>query len=122
MISHQVQIPQRGSQFKAHEHEAARDRREQKKGTVPRAPRNAAVRLLSERSLHNRTFEVIAKAQGAPERTLFNPFSCKEQTLVGPARELGEHIADELAHLPAQAFALEALHAVLREIIWGVSS
>ena len=80
------------------------------------ALRSAALRLVSERGLHGVTVEDITDAAGVSKRTFFNYFSCKEDALVGPGRELGEHIADELARRPAHESTLDALHAVLGEI------
>ncbi len=117
VIVHTVHIPQGGSQLDAHGHDAARGRPEQKKRAVDRALRSAALRLVSARGLHDITVEDIAKAAGVSKRTFSNHFSCNEDALVGPGRELGEHIADELARRPAQESTLDALHAVLGETV-----
>ncbi|MDA8076043.1 MAG: helix-turn-helix domain containing protein, partial [Actinomycetota bacterium] len=84
---------------------------------MDRALRSAALRLVSARGLHDITVEDIAKAAGVSKRTFSNHFSCNEDALVGPGRELGEHIADELARRPAQESTLDALHAVLGETV-----
>ncbi len=95
----------------------AQGRREHKKDAVRRALRSAALRLVEERGLHEATVEDITEAAGVSKRTFFNYFSCKEDALVGPGRELGEHIADELARRPAEESTLQALHAVLRGVV-----
>lgn len=95
-------------------------RRARKKDAVRRSLRVAALRLVSEQGLAEVTVEDITDAADVSKRTFFNYFSCKEDALVGPGRELGERIADELASRPGTEPPLQALRAVFERLVGDV--
>ncbi|HLG66965.1 MAG TPA: TetR/AcrR family transcriptional regulator [Acidimicrobiales bacterium] len=92
-------------------------RRERKKDAVRHALRSAALRLASERGLHAVTVEAITEAADVSKRTFFNYFSCKEDALIGPGRELVGRIAEELGARPPGEAPLDALRAVLTQLL-----
>jgi AcrR family transcriptional regulator len=100
-----------------HAHHTVPGRRERKKDAVRRALRVAALRLVSERGLAAVTVEDITDVADVSKRTFFNYFSCKEDALVGPGRELGERIAGELACRPPGEPWLQALRAVFDHLV-----
>jgi len=95
-------------------------RRERKKDAVRRALRASALRLVSEQGLAAVTVEDITDAADVSKRTFFNYFSCKEDALVGPGRELGERIAEELACRPPDEPWLAALHGAFDQLVAAV--
>lgn len=97
-------------------------RRERKKDAVRQALRVAALRLVAERGLASVTVEEITDAADVSVRTFFNYFSCKEDALIGPSRELGERIAEAVAGLAPAEAPLQSLHAMAARFAASVES
>ncbi len=97
-----------------HEGESVRER---KKRETRLALTRAATALVAERGLPAVTAEQIAMRAGVSPRTFFNYFATKEDALVGHDPQRVAQIVDGLRRRPPAEPPLEALRAVLVELL-----
>lgn len=92
-------------------------RRERKKLATHELLRSAALRLGAERSLAQVTVEQIAEDADVSVRTFYDHFASKEDAMIGFDVFRVNELHDALAARPAAEPPLEALQAILRQLL-----
>ena len=92
-------------------------RRERKKLATHQLLRSAALRLGAERGLQKITVEDIAETADVSIRTFYDHFSSKEDAIIGFDASRVLQLREALVARPRSEQPLEALRAVLRELL-----
>ena len=92
-------------------------RRERKRLATHQALRAAALRLSAERGIREVTVEEIASAADVSTRTFYDHFATKDDAVVGFDEWRVERLRSALRARPADESPLEALRAVLGDLL-----